>query len=105
MRIIFDEDVKDKNYKHYIKKNPTIIRAFQVEDDFKIYKEGKGFFAEGSKGDYLIILEPVEKGFYIIEKETFEKYYRLYEFKQSHDNVLSFQEHIVKKEMELELDE
>ena len=104
MRIIFDDDVKDKPFEYYIKKNPTIIRAYQVDDNFKIYKEGKGFFATGSKGDYIIIMEPVENGFYVIAEETFEKYYRPFEVTESYENVLSFNEHITKKEMELELE-
>ena len=104
MRIIFDEDIKNKDLEHYIKKNPTIIRAFQVNDDFKIYKEGKGFFVTGSCGDYIIVLEPAEDGFYVIGKETFEKYYRPFEVTESFENVLSFNEYISKKEMELELE-
>ena len=104
MRIIFDDDVKDKPFEFYIKKNPTIIRAYQVQEDFKIYKEGKGFFATGSKGDYIIIMEPAEDGFYVIAEETFEKYYRPFEVTESYENVLSFNEHITKKEMELELE-
>ena len=104
MRIIFDDDIKKKDPNHYIKKNPTIIRAIQVNDDFKIYKEGKGFFVTGSKGDYIIVLEEADDGFYVVAKKTFEKYYRPFEVTESFENVLSFNEHITKKEMELELE-
>jgi len=104
MRIIFDDDIQEKPYQHYIKKNPTIVKAYQIDDDFKIYKDGKGFFATGSKGDYIILLEPATEGFYVIAKKTFEKYYRPFEVTESYENVLSFNEHITKKEMELELE-
>jgi hypothetical protein len=92
MRIIFEDDVKDKPFEHFIKKNPTIIKAYQVDDDFKIYK------------DYIILMEPAQDGFYVIAKKTFEKYYRPFEVTESFGNVLSFNEHITKKEMELELE-
>jgi|TARA_Y100001963_G_C6788573_1_gene454275 hypothetical protein len=98
MRIIFDDDVKDKPFSYFIKKRPNIIKAFQVDDDFKIYKEGKGFFATGKKGDYIILLQPTE-GFYIVEKKTFESYYSPYFIFQSRDNVLSFSEHVANKEL------
>jgi hypothetical protein len=104
MRIIFEDDVKDKPFEHFIKKNPTIIKAYQVDDDFKIYKENKGFFATGSRGDYIILMEPAQDGFYVIAKKTFEKYYRPFEVTESFGNVLSFNEHITRKEMELELE-
>ena len=105
MRIIFDDDIKNKDLNYFIKKKPTLMKAFQVNDDFKIYKEGKGFFVTGSRGDYVVVLEPTEDGFYVIEKETFEKYYRPFEVPKSFENVLSFNEHLTKKEMELSLDE
>ena len=104
MRVIFDEDVKNKNFDFYIKKNPTIIKAVQAKDDFKIYKEGKGYITTGKEGDYIILMEPAEEGFYVIEKNTFEKYYRYFDVPESFENVLSFNEDVTKKEMELERD-
>ena len=98
MRILFDDDIKDKPFSYFIKRKPNIIKAYQVDDDFKIFKEGKGFFATGKKGDYIILLNP-DDGFYIVEKKTFEQYYSPYCIFESKDNVLSFSEFLASKEL------
>ena len=98
MRYIFDDDIKDKPFSFYVKKSPNIVKACQIDDSFKVYRDGEGITISGNKGDY-IILGPLE-GFYVIEKETFEKYYKPYFIFESKGNILSLSEHIAKKAIE-----
>tara|TARA_R100001510_G_C7642900_1_gene200461 strand:+ start:298 stop:603 length:306 start_codon:yes stop_codon:yes gene_type:complete len=98
MRYIFDDDVKDKPFSFFVKRSPNIVKACQIDDDFKVYREGEGVTITGNAGDY-IILGPLE-GFYVIEKNTFEKYYKPYFIFEAKDNILSLNEHIAKKAIE-----
>jgi len=95
MRIIFEDDIENRDFEYFVKKKANLVKACQIKDDFKIYKEGKGFFAQGKAGDYLV-LGPL-KGFYIIGQETFEKYYGPFHVFETKDNVISFREYQIKK--------
>ena len=96
MKNIQKSDITNrKKYLFLLKKKANLVKACQIKDDFKIYKEGKGFFAQGKAGDYLV-LGPL-KGFYIIGQETFEKYYGPFHVFETKDNVISFREYQIKK--------